>query len=166
MSRFLNHSFATLVCGVPTPHQASHHPRLEAWYRTRGCSAAPASPRTPSIAHKPLMRNHLQRDARAVEEQTRRREPRGFFKQEPLTVEERRERTAFARAWLDWILLKGPMPAREILRLAKLENIPARSLARAKKRLHIVSYKLGGSGQNWGGVWYWSSASPRRMPED
>src|SRR5262245_37983203 len=103
MSRFLNHSFARLVCGVPTPHQASHHPRLEAWYQTRGRAAAPASPVTPSATP----RNQFET---AEPPPVWRRQ--GFFKQEPLSPEERRERMTFARAWLDWILSKGPLPAR------------------------------------------------------
>jgi hypothetical protein len=154
MSRFLNHSFATLVCGVPAPHQASHHPRLEAWYQTRGCRAALASPVTPSIAYKPP-RQSLQVEAPGLEE----RRPRGFFADaEPMTAEERRERMTFARAWLEWVLGSGPLPAREVLRLARLEAIPERGLRRAKKFLGVRSCKFGGKQGGRGAVWVWFAA--------
>jgi hypothetical protein len=165
MSRFLNHSFATLVCGVPTPVGASHHPRLEAWYQTRGCRAAPASPRTPSATHKPLMRNRFEIE---FEKGAEERRPRGFFAEEPLEPSERRERMMFARAWLDWILSKGPRPAREVLSLAKLEGIPVRGLRRAKKFLGVRSYKFGGKQGGHGAVWVWFAAVSKsaRMSED
>ena len=67
---------------------------------------------------------------------------------------DRRDRT---RNWLRAGLSEGvSVLAVEILRQAREDGVPLRSLRRAKKFLGIVSFKKGGRNGREGAVWFWS----------
>jgi hypothetical protein len=72
---------------------------------------------------------------------------------------ERQLKASDARLWLQCILHEGPMPAGEILELAKLEGIPERGLYRAKRHLKVASVKTGGGYQGRGARWMWKCVS-------
>jgi hypothetical protein len=70
-----------------------------------------------------------------------------------------KDRTQRTRAWLLDVLKSGPLPTLEILRRAKLDDIPERGLRRAKRRLGVVSFKRGGRDGREGAVWFWRQNS-------
>jgi hypothetical protein len=59
---------------------------------------------------------------------------RGFFKDgKPMLRREVALRASNTRLWLEFLLHAGPLPSREVYRLAKLEGISARGVRRAKR---------------------------------
>jgi hypothetical protein len=59
-----------------------------------------------------------------------------------------------ARNWLE-LTLREPMPAREVLQLAKLEGLSEWGIRRANKFLRVKTVKVGGRRQGWGAQWIW-----------
>jgi hypothetical protein len=80
---------------------------------------------------------------------------RGCFLNPPMRPRDRKVRTNWARAWLAGALCRGPKPAAEVFRLAKLEGIPIKGLKRAKRYYKVKSVKTGGRRQGWGAQWIW-----------
>ena len=66
-----------------------------------------------------------------------------------------------ARVFLEFTL-REPMPAREVLRLAKLEGLSEWGVRRAKKHLRIKAVKVGGRRQGWASTWFWTAATTER----
>ena len=64
-----------------------------------------------------------------------------------------------ARNWLFATLYDGPLPATEVLRLAKAEGINQRGLRRAKRHLRIKSLRAGGKGTGRRNPWIWQAVS-------
>jgi hypothetical protein len=60
-----------------------------------------------------------------------------------------------ARMWLEYTLHAGPIPAKEVLRLAKLEGIPLKGLYRAKRHHKVKSLRAGGKGTGRRNPWIW-----------
>jgi hypothetical protein len=84
--------------------------------------------------------------------------PRGFFKySKPMSRREVALKAGNARMWLEYVLHAGPKPAKEILRLARLERIPQTGLYRAKRYLRIKSVRTGGLASR--GKWLWQFPS-------
>src|SRR5262245_19192443 len=90
--------------------------------------------------------------------------PQGCFLQKRMSGRERQLRAGNARAWLEWALHDGPLPAAEILRRAKIENVPERGLRRAKRFLGVRSTKRGGYKGHYGSQWFWEW--PREAQEE
>jgi len=85
------------------------------------------------------------------ERRNRRHNPRGFFRQgEFLTPRERELRAQSAENWLTTVLYYGPVPAREIQRRIKADGQSKWGVWRAKKRLKVISVKVGGTWQGEG----------------
>jgi hypothetical protein len=81
--------------------------------------------------------------------------PRGFFKHsEPMSRREVALKASNARLWLEYTL-REPMPAREVIRLAKLEGLSEGGVRRAKKRLRVKTVKTGGRYRGYGAQWIW-----------
>src|SRR5262245_47019354 len=79
---------------------------------------------------------------------------RGFFKGKPMSRRDVAMKASNARLWLEYTL-REPMPAREVLRLAKLEGLSEWGVRRAKKRLRIKTVKTGGRYRGYGAQWIW-----------
>jgi len=87
---------------------------------------------------------------------------RGFFAySRPMPRSEVKLRAESARTWLEFTL-REPMPAREVLRLAKLEGLSEWGVRRAKKHLRIKAVKVGGRRQGWASTWFWTAATTER----
>jgi hypothetical protein len=98
--------------------------------------------------------------ARLRVESERRRNPRGFFRQgEFLTPRERALRAQSAEIWLISALYHGPVYAREIQRRIKDEGQSKWGVWRAKKRLGVISIKVGRTWQGHGARWIWQFPS-------
>jgi hypothetical protein len=79
----------------------------------------------------------------------------GFFKDGQLPRHAVRLKVESARLWLESLLHRGPLPSREVYRLAKLEGISARGVRRAKRYHGIRTVKTGGRQRGWGAQWIW-----------
>ena len=87
---------------------------------------------------------------------------KGCFKAVPLTPQARKAKADRARTFLRKALA-GPMPAVEVLALARKAGINEWSLRRAKKHLHVKAVKVGGKRQGWGAKWFWTAAQPGHL---
>jgi hypothetical protein len=77
---------------------------------------------------------------------------RGCFKRDPLPRHVVKQKAERARNWLR-ATLREPMPAAEIIRLAKLDGLNEWSLRRAKRHLKVATVRTGGIA--WNGKWVW-----------
>jgi hypothetical protein len=81
---------------------------------------------------------------------------RGFFKDcKPMPRRQAALKAQNARLWLETTLHNGPLPAREVLQLAKLEGFSEWGVRRAKKYLRVKTVKTGGRQRGWGARWMW-----------
>ncbi len=87
--------------------------------------------------------------------------PQGCFKQRPMTPRERQLKASNSRLWLEFMLCKGPLPAREILQQAKLDGLNEWSLRRAKKRHGVTAVRVGGLA--WRGHWVWQFPAQQQV---
>jgi hypothetical protein len=71
---------------------------------------------------------------------------------------EYRKRSLSTREWLKAQLHDGPVAAAEILKRAKADHVPERGLRRAKRKLLVVSSRVGGLGET--GLWLWRLPNP------
>jgi hypothetical protein len=76
----------------------------------------------------------------------------GCFKSDPLPRRVVKQKAEHTRNWLR-ATLREPMPAREVLRLAKLDGLNEWSLRRAKRHLKIAAVRTGGIAR--AGRWLW-----------
>src|SRR5262245_33416049 len=68
---------------------------------------------------------------------------RGFFKDKPMPRHVVKLKAESARLWLR-ATLREPMPAHEVLELARLEGFSEWGVRRAKKHLRVKTVKTGG----------------------
>src|SRR5262249_16227244 len=87
---------------------------------------------------------------------------KGCFKAVPLTPQARKAKADRARTFLRKALA-GPMPAVEVLALARKAGINEWSLRRRKKHLHVKAVKVGGRRRGWGAKWFWTAAQPTHL---
>src|SRR5262245_6017342 len=104
----------------------------------------------------PFSQQELEARARAIEQGRKRQwTPTGFFKDRPLPRHLVKLKAESTRNWLLSVLYPGPLPSREVYRLAALEGIPARGLRRAKRYHGVKSIRTGGRQHGWGAQWIW-----------
>jgi hypothetical protein len=103
----------------------------------------------------PFSQVELDRQESQPKKQWRRQ---GFFKErdpQKYAQEWRAVKAFDARLCLEAALMGGPLPAAQILRLARDEGINEWSLRRAKKHHGIRSVKVGGGHKGYGAKWVW-----------
>jgi len=86
--------------------------------------------------------------------------PTGFFKHRRMSRHEVAMKASNARMWLETLLFDGPLPATEVLHLAKLEGFSEWGIRRAKKHLRIRTIKTGGRYRGYGAQWIWQFPIP------
>lgn len=87
---------------------------------------------------------------------------RGFFSEpyKPVPRRTRQERNRETRRWLKEAMRNAPVEASAILYSARRYGISLRSLYKAKKFYHVVSYKRGGYRGREGARWFWAYSLP------
>lgn len=97
---------------------------------------------------------------RQAEKAAKQWKPTGFFKDIwPMSRHEVARKASNTRMWLEYILHDGPKPAKEVLRLAKLEGFSEWGVRRAKRHHGIKSTRSGGKGTGRRNPWLWQFPS-------